>query len=100
MARPRSELSAILHGLCDHVYFQPPTGKMLEYPCIIYNLDGMDVRHADNGPYQLYDEYSITYITRDPDDANIRSIALLPLCRMSNTSSINNLHHSYYKLYF
>lgn len=99
MARPRSELSEKLHALCNNVYFQPPTGKMLTYPCIVYSLDTFDVIRADNGPYRTYDKYSITYMTRDPDDEVIRGIALLPLCIMTRSSNNDNLHHYYYRLY-
>ena len=69
MAKPRSKLSEILHEICDEVHFQPPTGFKLKYPCIIYELERMNVRRADNAAYTLYDEYLITYITRDPDDS-------------------------------
>lgn len=84
----------------NNVYFQPPTGKLLSYPCLIYELDNYSGKHADNYLYTSNDEYSITYITRDPDDAVIRQIAHLPLCRMTNSSMSDNLYHYYYKLYF
>ena len=100
MARSRNELSAILHEICDNVYFQPPANKKITYPCIIYKLDKVDVTFADNGVYKLMDEYSITYITRDPDDENIRKIVMLRYCTMSNTSCSDNLRNYYYKLYF
>lgn len=100
MAKPRSELSAILHSFCKNVYFQPPADKKLTYPCIIYSLDTLDVGRADNGVYRLNDEYSITYVTRDPDDENIRKLARLPMCTMTNASSQNNLHNNHYRLYF
>lgn len=100
MARPRSELSSILHSLCDNVYFQPPSNKQLTYPCIIYKLDNIDATFADNDPYRLMDEYSITYITRDPDDENIRKLARLRYCTMSNASTSDNLRNYYYRIYF
>lgn len=99
MGKPRSELSAVFHTICNNVYFQPPTGKMLTYPCIVYSLDAFDVTFADNGQYRLCDKYSVTYITRDPDDGNIRALAMLPLCSMTNTSHGDNIHHYYYKLF-
>ena len=100
MAKPRSDLSKILHEFCDNVYFQPPADKKMSYPCIVYKLENLNVRRANNGVYTLMDQYSITYITRDPDDENIRKIALLPYCAMTNNQSINNLHHSNYRLFY
>lgn len=100
MARPRSELSAKLHEFCGNVYFQPPANKSLSFPCIVYSLSRVGVVFADNGPYRTYDEYSVTYITRDPDDVTIHELALLSMCRMTNTGKNDNLHHYYYQLYY
>lgn len=100
MAKPRSELSAILHSICEHVYFQPPASKQLVFPCIIYSLENLDIDHADNEVYRLNDAYSITYATRDPNDENIHIIARLPLCSMTRVASVDNLHNYYYRLYF
>ena len=100
MARPRSELNDILENYCQEVYFQPPASKKLSYPCIIYKLDRLNVVHADNVSYRVMDEYSVTYITRDPDDPNIRAIALLPYCELTRAYPSDNLHHNSYRLYF
>lgn len=100
MGKPRAELSEILHGICENVYFQPPANKQLTYPCIIYKLENVDATFADNGAYRVMDEYSLTYITRDPDDMTIREFVLLRYCQMTNTSTADNLRHYYYRLYF
>lgn len=101
MAKPRSELSALLHTICDDVYFQPPANLMLSYPCIIYEVVDVDVTYADNGPYTLYNKYTITYITRDPDDVNRHEIIFkLPLCSMDRSFPNDNLYHFVYTMYF
>lgn len=100
MAKPRSELSTILHGICDNVKFQPPTGTMLTYPCLVYKRDNLDDRSADNRVYARHDVYQITYITRDPDDEAWHAIADIPLCSLTSTATSDNLYHYYYKLYF
>ena len=100
MAKPRSELSAILHGICDNVYFQPPTGTLLMYPCLIYKVEDLDDLKADNRTYMRHAEYQITYITRDPDDVAKYAIADLELCSMTNTANRDNLYHYYYRIYF
>lgn len=100
MARPRSELSEILHGICDNVYFQPPTNTKLIYPCIVYSNDTIDAIHADNAPYALYLVYSLTYITRDPDNEARFMLAKLPGCTAERFYTSDNLYHYPFRLYF
>jgi len=97
--KQRKDLSDILHSFCENVYYQPPTGYKLVYPCIIYALDSVDERHADDISYLTHGEYAITYITRDPDDPNIIGICGLPKCRMNRTYTVDNLYHSTYTIY-
>lgn len=100
MARPRSELSEILHEYCSKVHFQPPTGTKLSYPCIIYNLENFVITPADNVAYMHYDKYEIIYITRDPDDPIKYSIAQIPMCKLGRVYTSDNLYHYSYTLYF
>lgn len=98
--RPRTELSEILHGFRDNVYFQPPTGKRIDYPCIIYKLEDIEPRYADNTSYSLCNEYTVTDITRDPDDNVKFMIAQLPMCRLTRSYTEDNLYHNVYRLFF
>ena len=100
MAKPRSELSVILNGLCSNVYFQPPTGYKIKYPCIIYELEKANVRYADNAPYALHDMYRITYITRDPDDQLRNQIVMIPMCAPDRIFVNDNLYHHPFTLYW
>lgn len=100
MAKPRTKLSEIFHEMCPNVYFQPPTGTKIKYPCIVYNLSRTNVRHADNAPYALYDLYDIRYITRDPDDPVRTQLVMLPLCTSENSYVNNNLHHYPFSIYW
>lgn len=100
MVRSRDELSAKFHALCDHVYFQPPGGHKLQYPCIIYTLDGLNDKAADNLDYLTHVEYSVTYITRDPDDSVIFDLDHLPMCAMTRAFTSDNLRHYVYRLFY
>lgn len=100
MARPRTELSVKLHELCDNVYFQPPTGTRISYPCIVYELEDTDVRYADNAPYVLYDRYSLKYITRDPDDLTRLQFLYLPRCSSEKMYINDNLYHYPFAIYW
>lgn len=98
--RARTDLSRILRGFTSHVYFQPPTGTLLEYPCIIYKLSDIEAFHADNILYDLNSKYEVTYITRDPDDENRYNIAMLPMCSFDRSFVSDNLNHYVYTLYY
>jgi len=98
MARPRAELSVILHTLCDNVYFQPP--EVLTYPCIVYKRVGKQLLHADNETYLVRNEYTVTVIDRDPDSAISENVSKLTYCNLDTTFQKDNLNHDVYKLYF
>lgn len=100
MAKPRSELSEVLHTFCDNVYYQPPTGHKITYPCIIYDLEKPDVTYADNAPYAIYDQYSIKYITRDPDDDTRNQIIRLSHCSADRPYTADNLYHYPFRIYW
>lgn len=100
MARLRSELQTILEGLgAVKVYFQPPTNGII-YPCIIYERDGMDIKHANNSPYYNTKRYMITIIDRNPDSVIPDKVAALPLCAFNRFYTADNLNHDVYNLYF
>ena len=71
MARPRVELQRILEDILGtkvgKVYFQPPENLKLTYPCIIYELSGVESTDADNIAYLNYKRYTVTCISRNPD---------------------------------
>lgn len=98
--KPRENLSDILHRYASNVYFQPPEGTKLRFPCIVYKLDGIETRHADNAPYSIDSKYSITYITRDPDDPIRFELVKLPMCRFDRFMASDNLNHYTYTLYY
>ena len=100
MAKSRNKLDEVLHGFCDNVYFQPPTGYKLKYPCIVYDLEKANVRYADNAPYAIYDQYLIKYMTRDPDDLTRNQIILLELCSPDRPYTVDNIYHHPFRIYW
>ena len=98
MAKQRESLSAIFHRICPNVYFQPPGGHKLTYPCIVYSLRTLDPTYANNNVYLLDADYSVQYMTRNPDDLAIFEIARIPCCRMSSSFTSDNVHHYQYNL--
>lgn len=100
MARPRSQLQTILKGITPNVYFQPPNGTMLKYPCIIYERDTIDVLHADNQKYRNTKRYAVTVIDRNPDSSLPDAVLELPLCAHNRFFTSDDLNHDVFTLYF
>ena len=83
----------------DHVYFQPPTGTQLKYPCIVYNLANANDVHADDKIYRRLYRYTLIYITKDPDDPKRDLIDDLQYCAFDRPIVNDNLYHYYYTSY-
>ena len=82
-----------------NVYFQPPTGLKLNFPCIVYHLDMAHDMHADNKIYRRLYRYSLTYITKDPDDPKRDAIDDLQYCAFNRFFVSDNLNHFVYTIY-
>lgn len=82
-----------------NVYFQPPNGTKLNYPCIVYNLASTNDVHAENKIYRRLYRYSLIYITKDPDDPKRDAIDDLQYCSFDRPVVNDNLYHYYYTIY-
>lgn len=104
----RLDLSTALHQLCENVYFQPPQSLKLQYPCVVYSLKLVDSDYADNLTYKTMREYSLVYISPNPDpiyeesgDGMIETI----LKSFSHIKHVNrytsdNLYHDAFNLFY
>ena len=85
----------------SNVYFQPPETVKMTYPAIVYSLDNIQTRFANNNTYKQKRRYSITYITKDPDSDFIDNF----LTKLSSVSfdrvyTADNLYHYVYTIYY
>lgn len=85
-------------GHDTNVYFQPPSNVVLNYPCIVYSLDTMDSRKADNRGYLLNHVYKLTYIDTRPDGDMIDKIIQFPTARMTTSYTADGLYHYVYNI--
>lgn len=83
-----------------NVYFQPPTGFQMKYPCIVYDRSKIDTRYAENVPYAHFNRYSVTVIDRDPESEIPYKIADLPKCAHDRQFVNDNLYHDVFTLYY
>lgn len=100
MAQPRTQLHELLKLITDNVYFQPPENVQLKYPCIIYNREDAEFRHADNQLYDQFKRYMVTVIDRDPDSGIPDEVAKLPMCSFNRFYTADGLNHDVYQVYF
>lgn len=98
----RQELHRKLSGIpgVSKVYFQPPNGTMLTYPCIIYKRRVPDMTHADNLPYHQTKAYQVMVIDPDPDSQIVEALTQWPMCSMETPFVNDNLYHTPFQLYY
>lgn len=102
----RLELQKLLEGLTQefvkkgdktkHVYFNPPTGYQMEYPCIVYEEGRPVIYHADNLNYLGFQHWKVTTMTRDPEALDLApKVSELPYCSLDSTpfKSDGIVHH-------
>ena len=62
----RSDFHKRLESLGCRAYFQPPSNVSMGYPCIVYELDRIVKKRADNGIYLKTRRYQVKLITKEP----------------------------------
>lgn len=116
--RDRSGLQEILEEIFSifseadgkqHVYFQPPSKVMLNYPCVVYKRDGNRPTWADNRKYNNHWSYQLIIIDKDPISSRINAegtktiidaISELPKCSYIRHYVVDNLNHDVFKIYY
>ena len=98
----RPELGKIFREILGtgNVYFQPPGNVRMSYPAIKYERSEMEVKHADDGVYNLRVRYMVTVIDSDPDSEIVKRISMLPLCRFERHYVQDNLNHDVFEIYY
>ena len=100
MVKSRYDLDDILRSILgsNNVYYSPPDGLRMSYPCITYNLSYIRVINADNKKYLKIPRYTITLIDEDPDSIYRDPILDLPHCSLERVYTYDNLNHFVYNL--
>lgn len=97
--RRRLELSAEFHKIVKNVYFEPPEGKKMEYPCIVYERASGITEFANNLPYMFNYRYTVTVIDKDPDSDLPGMIAKLKMCTFDRGFISDNLYHKVFTIF-
>lgn len=82
-------------------YFQPPENLKMEYPCIVYEKDGIHQSHADNRWYLGKDRYTLKLIHRDPDtDLPDKLLKHFQYISYGQRYKADNLYHDTLTIYY
>lgn len=99
--QPRIDLQSELSKLAGHVYFQPPTGLKMQFPAIVYELEAVHMRKANNKPYMTHFCYTVTYIDTTYNENKILEILdAFDMISLSRNFVSDNLYHTVFKLYY
>lgn len=82
-----------------HVYYQPPTNLTMVYPCIVYSRSNIDNKHGDNLIYAQDYIYSVTVVSKNPDEPIADLASRLPGCKFNRTYVADGLNHYTYTIY-
>lgn len=82
-----------------NVYYQPPPTVHMNYPCIVYNDSNIKQWSADNKVYKIHRGYSVTLISRNPEEPVVEKLAMYPKCMFNRSFNADGLHHWVYSIY-
>ena len=102
----RMELDKVLRGIVkqrcgrENVYYQPPTGTKMQYPCICYELDRLRNLHANDKVYRQTVHYTITVIDPKPDSEMTAAVSLLEKSTHDRHFVSDNLYHDVFSVWY
>lgn len=102
MAHNRIEFHRILENVLGskNVYFQPPATIQMSYPAIVYNLNDIRTRMANNKKYNLLKSYMVTLIHKNPDNDVVERLVELEHSKLVNTVTKDGLNHYVFEIYY
>lgn len=84
-----------------NVYYQPPEGFKLSYPCVVYTLDYVNTRRADDMAYNNAFRYQLTYMSTKADlDVITKVLDHFKMCSFDRPMKIDGLYHYFFNLYY
>lgn len=93
------ELLVELFG-SNNVYYRPPETLKMQYPCIRYKKDNIDIKRADNVSYRKTDRYQVIVIDKKPDNEVIEKLLDLPMSSFNTHYETDNLNHDVITIYY
>lgn len=94
----KAAVSGIVSG--DQIYYQPPEGFRLDYPCIVYEMTGVWDRFGSGKRFAGKRKYQMMLITRDPDCPAVEKLLGLTYTALDRTFTTDNLYHYTFTIYY
>lgn len=84
----------------SNVYFQEPPSTAMKYPCILYSFNTVNMRKADNKPYIMTGNWTITHMYKKVSNDTIRDTMLESFLGISFDRRIKSdgVYNDYYTL--
>lgn len=99
MNKRETTIKTQLSAICSHVYFQPPTGTDMRFPCIVYSRQKIEQKKADNIKYKTDVIYKVIVIDRDPDSEIVNAVSQLPHTNHTGFYTKNNFNYDVFTMY-
>lgn len=102
---PRMKLDGLLREVLSenakavHLYYQPPSGYKLQYPCIVYSESRIRNNHANDRVYIQHHFYTVTVMDKDPDSKLKAAVSVLPKCTCDRSFVSDGLYHTVFTIY-
>lgn len=95
------ELQALFEEVLGNtnVYFEPPPGTIMKYPCVRFRRMNFESAYANNHVYILRQKFEAVLIYKTPNSCLPIKIARLPLCVHIRQYTADNLTHEVYHIY-
>jgi hypothetical protein len=87
-------------GTSCRAYFQPPSSVKMQYPAIVYSLDDVDSRYANDVTYLTKKRYAAIVVDKNPDTDLIDKMLSLPMCSFNRSYTRDNLNHFVFEIYY
>lgn len=85
----------------ENLYFQPPEGMKLKYPCVVYELAKKDVLRADDKVYQIHNPYTVTLIDLDAEsDIPNKMLKSFQYCSFERRFIASHMYHDVFTIYY
>lgn len=97
----RSDFHVRLQTLAPgyRIYFQPPSNVKMAYPAIVYELDRIVKKRANNDVYLKTRRYQVKLITKNPDDSMVDVLASMVHSEFERHYTADTLNHFVFNIY-
>lgn len=102
--RTRIEFRNMLAGVVGDsvkLYFQPPEGEKLKYPCIVYGRGTPITRHANDEKYLKLRNFDVLLIVADAEDTELsEKLEDIKYSRPGKPYMSDRLYHYPFSIYY